>query len=243
MMEQETQILLERLIEAVNAPDWWSVVATIIAAIVAMCITCKLGKRQNELQQQQLKLQEQQNKIQEYQTKLQEQQTRQQEYDTYRGLYGLVFSIHKASNGIVMKIYSKLASGGKVEMWTWNDIRKEISTLKSQMEDKTIDIELKFPEDSYLCESYKLLFALMDGAINKIESIENQGFINIPMIDNMKTIISNVNKGNNHMIELIASYITDKKAKEEFISTLQTISNLHKMVCDSNFLNKIKDKI
>ena len=65
---------MENLCKFITNPDWWSVIATIIAAITAAVITYVLGRRQNELQQQQLKLQEQQNE-------LQRQQIKQQEYE------------------------------------------------------------------------------------------------------------------------------------------------------------------
>ena len=60
-MDYETKIYLEKLIEAIDSPDWWSVIVTFIAAVVAATITYVLGKRQNQLQEQQIKLQEQQN--------------------------------------------------------------------------------------------------------------------------------------------------------------------------------------
>ena len=55
---------MEKFCDFITNPDWWSVVATIIAAIVAAVITYVLGRRQNELQQQQLKIQERQNDLQ-----------------------------------------------------------------------------------------------------------------------------------------------------------------------------------
>ena len=55
---------MEKFCDFITNPDWWSVIATFVAAIVAAEITYVLGRRQNELQQQQLKLQEQQNDIQ-----------------------------------------------------------------------------------------------------------------------------------------------------------------------------------
>ena len=74
---------MDKFCDFITNPDWWSVVATIIAAIVAACITSKFSKRQTELQEQQLKIQEHQNELQEQQIKLQEQQNKQQEYNLY----------------------------------------------------------------------------------------------------------------------------------------------------------------
>ena len=248
---------LEPLVKAVNSPDWWSIAATFFAAVVAAGITWHLGKRQNKLQQQQVEIQKRQNDLQEQQVKLQdkqnqlqkiqtdlmEQQIRAQEYEIYRSLYELMFSIHKASMGLVMKTYSKLASGGKIEVWTWEEIRKEIYDLKNRLESKVVDIDLKFPEDSYRCESCKLLLVLMEGAVNKLDSIEQQGFIESPNIEDVKTLMSNTNKGDSYMLSLIASYISDKSVSDDIVKRLITVSEASKIACDVHFLEKIKAKI
>ena len=70
---------MEKLIDFITNPDWWSVIATIMAAIVAAGITSKFSKRQTELQEQQLKIQERQNELQAQQVKLQERQNELQE--------------------------------------------------------------------------------------------------------------------------------------------------------------------
>ena len=56
--ETETMKELIEAVEQLNRPEWWSVGATIVAAIVAAVITYVLGKRQNELQEQQIRAQE-----------------------------------------------------------------------------------------------------------------------------------------------------------------------------------------
>ena len=76
-MDYETKILLNKLVEFITNPAWWSVIATFVAAYVAARITSKFSKRQNELQEQQLKIQERQNELQEQQIKLQEQQNKE----------------------------------------------------------------------------------------------------------------------------------------------------------------------
>ena len=151
-MEQETQILLERLIETVKAPEWLSVIATIIAAIVAAMITYVLGRRQNELQQQQLKLQErqnelqeQQNKIQEYQTKLQEQQIQQQEYDLYRRIYAYIWELDFFNKTMLHKIVTILIHNedNKLRLKQIDGILQEYEKQAKGFNECTLDIELK----------------------------------------------------------------------------------------------------
>jgi hypothetical protein len=75
-MDYETKLIVEKLIDAIHQPDWWGFGATIFVGIVAAAITYVLGKRQNDLQ---------------------EQQTKQQEYELYRRLYKLFFAIHNTA--------------------------------------------------------------------------------------------------------------------------------------------------
>ena len=133
-------------------PAWWSVIATILAAIVAAWITYVLGKRQNELQQQQLKLQEQQNElqkqqndIQKYQTKLQEQQIQQQEYDLYRRMYTQVFEMDFFNKTILLRIVAILVSNedNKLRLKLIDDIWAEYEKRSEEFTQCTLDMELK----------------------------------------------------------------------------------------------------
>lgn len=134
-----------QLVEAVNSPDWWSVIATILAAAVAAWITYKLGKRQNELQQQQLKLQEQQNDIQKYQTKLQEEQIQQQEYELYRRMYTRVFELDFFNKTILLRLVAILTSNEEKELRLRlvDDIWNEYEQHSKEFGECTIDMELK----------------------------------------------------------------------------------------------------
>lgn len=136
-MTPDTQILKE-LVEAVSTPDWWSVIATIIAAITAAVITYVLGRRQNELQQQQLKLQEQQNE-------LQRQQIKQQEYKLYRRMYTQVFEMDFFNKTILLRIVAILVSNedNKLRLKLIDDIWREYEKRSEEFTQCTLDMELK----------------------------------------------------------------------------------------------------
>lgn len=136
---------MEKFCDFITNPDWWSVVATIIAAIVAAVITYVLGRRQNELQQQQLKLQEQQNDIQKYQTKLQEQQIQQQEYELYRRIYSQVFELDFFNKTMLHRIVAILTSNedNKLRLKLLDDTWQEYEKLSKEYSECTIDMELK----------------------------------------------------------------------------------------------------
>lgn len=55
-MNYETKILLNKLVEFITDPAWWSVIATFVAAAVAAVITWIFGKRQENLQKKLLQL-------------------------------------------------------------------------------------------------------------------------------------------------------------------------------------------
>ena len=136
---------MDTICNFITDPAWWGVIATFVAAFVAAWITYKLGKRQNELQQQQLKLQEQQNDIQKYQTKLQEQQIRQQEYDLYRRMYSQVFELDFFNKNILNRIVAILTSNedNKLRLKLLDDTWQEYETLSEKYGECTIDMELK----------------------------------------------------------------------------------------------------
>lgn len=136
---------MEKFCNFITNPEWWSVIATIIAAIAAAWITYRLGKRQNELQEQQLKLQEQQNKIQEYQTKLQEQQIQQQEYELYRKIYTYIVELDTFSKILLHKIVAILTNNedNKLRLKQIDGIWQEYKKLFDEFTECTIDIELK----------------------------------------------------------------------------------------------------
>lgn len=154
-MNEETQIYLdelveavknlEGLVEAVDSPDWWSIAVTFFAAVVAAWITWCLGKRQNELQEQQLKLQEQQNEIQKYQTKLQEQQIQQQEYDLYRKMYTRVFELDFFNKTMLHRIVVILTSNedNKLRLKLLDDTWQEYEKQSEEFGECTLDMDLK----------------------------------------------------------------------------------------------------
>ncbi|MBE6300194.1 MAG: hypothetical protein E7083_07715 [Bacteroidales bacterium] len=137
-MDYETKIYLEKLIEAIDSPDWWSVIVTFIAAIVAAIITYVLGKRQNKLQEQQIKLQEQQNQ-------LQEQQIKAQEYAIYRQMYIKIDNIDTFAQTFLQKILAVLSCefGNNYRVVQVRDLFKEAYSLNDSFTECTFDVELK----------------------------------------------------------------------------------------------------
>ena len=112
-------------------PEWWSVIATIIAAIVAAWITYKLGKRQERIQQEQLKLQEQ--------------QAKQQEYELYRRIYAYIWELDVFNKTMLQRLVALLISNEdkNLRLKLIDDIWKEYEKKSDEFTECTIDIELK----------------------------------------------------------------------------------------------------
>ena len=136
---------MEKFCDFITDPDWWSIAVTFFAAVVAAWITWYLGKRQNELQQQQLKLQEQQNEIQKYQTKLQEQQTKQQEYEIYRNLYKQVCDVEDFARAFLYRVALTISEifDNEKRVQEMEKVLAECKSLERDFSECTFDIELK----------------------------------------------------------------------------------------------------
>lgn len=133
----------------ITNPDWWSVIATFLAAIVAAWITYKFAKRQNELQEQQIKLQEQ--------------QILQQEYEIYSKLYKLV----KRANAEIDYFFDEIIGTlGVVACMKAEDgflkLKLDyIEQLCKDLEQNAIDFEIKFTKDFFDLDRYRSILKLM----------------------------------------------------------------------------------
>lgn len=129
---------MERFCDFITNPNWWSVIATIMAAIVAACITSKFSKRQNELQEQQLKIQERQNE-------LQEQQIKQQEYDVYRRIYTQIFDLDLFNKALLLRIVAILTNNEdkNLRLKLIEDIWNEFEKHSDEFSEWTLDLDLK----------------------------------------------------------------------------------------------------
>ena len=136
---------MEGFVKFITNPAWWSVIATIIAAVAAAIITYVLGKGQNKLQEQQLKLQQQQNELQEQQVKLQQQQNKQQEYELYRRIYAYIWELDVFNKTMLQRIVALLVSNEdkNLRLKLIDDIWKEYEKKSDEFTECTIDIELK----------------------------------------------------------------------------------------------------
>lgn len=121
----ENEILINRLINAIESPDWWIIGITLVNAI----FMAWLGWRQYKLQKQQIY---------------------QQEYNIYSRLYPIVEEMDRIINCYLLYSYCTKESHdfyiNKIE---------EISKCVDDLEDNRIDFELKFSQNKEAIFAYK----------------------------------------------------------------------------------------
>lgn len=119
-MDYETKILLNKLVEAVNSPDWWTILLTAINTIAVIVIAVA-------------------------QIRLQKRQAKAQEYDLYRRLFSQVYELDFFNKTILLKIVAILTSNEdkNLRLKLIEDIWKESEILSDKFNECTIDMELK----------------------------------------------------------------------------------------------------
>ena len=234
-MDYETKIYFDKLIEAINSPDWWGFGATVFVGLAAAWITNKLGKRQNELQQQQLKIQERQNE-------LQEQQIRAQEYEVRKRLYLLLTNANREIDNFIEELDWLL--------WQpWNNSNEDglnrkkahIDKLFNDLRDSYVDYELKLSKETFNKDGYLNILNLMSRVLqHTIDSLEkgeahlSQGCQTINSVNGdmeegkIRHICSHFKEG----IKLVGLY----QSLKQFIDLRQ------KVRCDDSLLEDIRVK-
>ena len=222
----------------ITNPDWWSVIATFLAAIVAAWITYKFGKRQNELQEQQIKLQKQQ-------TKLQEQQILQQEYEIYSKLYKLVKRADVEIEhflGVIVEslgvIRSKRADNGFLKLKL-----DYIERICNDLEQNAIDFEIKFTKDFFDLDGYRDILGFMAYNLKSlVKMVEDKKMhYDIPGSITINSVDGSLEKG---QVCYIAQHIKDERYEVVIGSNLMSfIERRNKLRENSNdVLAKIRER-
>ena len=248
-MDYETKIYLDKLIEAVNSPDWWSVGATIFAAIAAAVITWVLGWRQSKLQKQQLKIQERQNelqeqqlKIQERQNELQEQQIRAQEYEVRKRLYLLLTNANREIDNFIEELdrllwqpWHNSNEGGL------NRKKAHIDKLFNDLRDSYVDYELKLSKETFNKDGYLNILNLMSRVLqHTIDSLEKGEAHLSQGCQRIFNVNGDMEEG---YIRHICSHFKEGLMLNALYQTLRQFVELRQKVrCDDSLLESIRAK-
>lgn len=215
---------MDKFCKFITNPDWWNVIATFTAAIVAAGITYILGKRQEKLQQQQLELQKR--------------QTEAAEFELYKRLALIIKEIHFEAKFIMFDVTYYLVNKINIlpENNIWRQKVKKCIELSKQLEDCETDIELKFSKGFVDIDAYKWVLMSMSQFSSMFESLllENKVIItNQINIKVDKPYIDSVNR---------ISQRVDEICRDEFAYRLLNFLNANDCVDEDETMAKIKNR-
>ena len=216
-MDYETKILLNRLVEAIDSPDWWTIALTIINTIAVIVIAYM-----------QIRMQRQQ-------TNLLKRQTEAQEYELYRNLARIIKEIHFESKFVTFDIFEYLVEHTQILPTNnlWGEKVKKFNDLTRQLENCEIDLELKFTKSLIDIDAYKralksmtLLSKLFERLLleNKIAK-RNWGMLTIekPYIESAKKMAVQISK---EYQCLFIHYLTDFLNAKDSINEEETMQKI-----------------
>lgn len=236
-MDYETKIYLEKLIEAVNSTDWWSIGITAVNALIMFW----LGWRQYKLQQQQLKLQERQNVLQEQQIKLQEKQTKQQEYEIYRSLYKLVRSANVQIDKFLGVLWEVVWTASyQFEPDFLKNREAEINKLFDDLNENITDYELKFTRDFFDNNAYYDILKLMTRIYQDINWADKNKRIHY--VEGMQRVYDRSKDKDGELIEAISRRFEGEGLQSSMESSLTVFVELKRSVYNDNVLEKIRER-
>lgn len=226
-MDYETKILLNKFIEFITNPAWWSVIATFVAAYVAARITSKFSKRQTELQEQQLKIQERQNELQEQQIKLQEQQNSIQTHGMRKMIYNFMHDINGLAAIFLTEIRDFLAEYPTEQSQApLYEILDGISKIAEDFEDKFLDISLHYSiVEAVDCDN--IVYSMIDAVEQLRDIINNNG-----LKDNYTIVEEFWSEDDSVYINAILGCVKDEYADnyrsilEEFVRSKEVLRGL-----------------
>lgn len=216
-MDYETKLLLNRLVEAVDTPDSWTIALTIINTIAVVAI----AGIQIWMQWQQ--------------TKLQKRQTEAQEYELYRKLACIIKEIHFESKFVIFDVFRYLRSEIPISPNNnhWGVKVKKYNDLYQQLENCSVDIELKFSKSFIDIDAYKCVLTSMIYFSSYFEKIllENKvtrrylGMMTIekPYIESVKKIAEQISE--DYRGEFI-HYLTDFLNAKDHINEEETMQKI-----------------
>lgn len=140
MMDYETKLILQDLIEAVeklDGPDWWAISITVANALIMIW----LGWKQYMIQKEQKKV---------------------QEYDTYKLLYALIKESNWNIKSFILSVYSSIIYSRNVEeiVGELESMQKRLYGMENRLMQQIIDFELKLPNGETIIKEYQSVLRL-----------------------------------------------------------------------------------
>lgn len=226
MMDYETKLILQDLIEAVDkldGPDWWTISITIVNAI----IMAWLAWRQYKLQHQQ--------------TKLQKQQTKSQEYEVYRNLYRIVKRANSSIGSFLDDLWTALWDDTyKFDPDYYKKRRQEILSLNEEFEINAIDFKLKFSKEFFDINRYQEVLKLMVDVYQTIDTQSNPQYNGIELVSGMQRVFNREVEKDKELAGAISRCFTSEWRKNQIHQILMRFIELKASAINEKLLNKIE---
>lgn len=222
---------MDGFVKFITNPAWWSVVATIIAAIVAAWITYKLAKRQNELQQQQLRLQEQ--------------QTKQQDYQLYKTMFQVISDADIEISNFLFVLYVHIFNAPKkeeVEILLQQTIDR-IKKVDEAILQSATDLHLKFPKEKTLIQDYRYLIGGMFNICNNFNELyKSGGLVDKKLVTDRDDAMIKAFPNDYAFVKVILTHIKDVKARQKEYMFLNGFVHHKNLLFKKNYLTKISER-
>ena len=216
-MEIDIQLMLSELIEAINRPDWWSIVITFVNFV----IMAWLGWNQYRLQKR---------------------QTEAQEFEIYRRLYLLVSNANHEIDEFVNNLY--LATWQPhIQMNKEYLPRKQryIEQLKKDLSENYWDYKLKFSQDLFNVDGYQRILSQMYYMLQQFNESMAKGEIDIA--HGCQQFTCERGKEEETCVFIIASRFKTMDLKDMIMGGLMNFAEQkNKLRCGDDILNIIKEK-
>ena len=213
-MDNESKILIEKLIEAIDSPDWWIIILTVINIIAFIFVAIT-------------------------QIKLQKQQVQQQEYAIYRQMYIKIDNIDTFAQIFLQKIVAVLSSefGNNERVVQVRELFKEAYSLNDSFTECTFDIELKQCGNAIDVGCYY-------GVLSEIKRLSKtlEFFLETNKMDIHYSKIE-YNTDNTTLINIITNCCNDKQFQEILKSRLLECVDAINKLKTSSIKEEIKKRI
>ena len=200
-MDNESKILIEKLIKAIDSPDWWIIGITVVNAL----IMAWLGWKQFQLQKR---------------------QTKQQGYELYRKLYVVIDDINILSDSLLNRIYEYLSIPlyRDVKNNSLNYLLERINMCDNQFTESLIDFKIWTSFNDRELENYRHLIYTMRLLVQFIQNMEEDKVI--AYIDDYNNrVVMNVARNDYYLlIEEIVKRVTNESYRKSIEKILIDIS-------------------
>ena len=218
-MDYETKILLNKLVDAIDSPDWWAIVLTAINTIAVVVIAFM------------------QIKIQTQQTKLQKRQAETQEYELYKKMASIIKKIHLDVQSITPCINYHLTSIDTLQSnKIWKEEINNCVDLFRQLNSCKLDLELKFSQKFIDIEAY------FDVLLSMVQLFEfHEMLLREKKITTTEQIITINKKPYIEPVKKIAEQVSEEY-QEMFVFRLTNFLNKKDCINEGETMQKIKQR-